>query len=210
MEPISVLCYGDSNTWGFNPGKADRFGWNQRWTGLLQQRLGETYRIIEEGLNGRTTVWTDPLAEYRNGKHLITPVLETHKPVDIVVLALGVNDLKAKYCATSYDIGRGVAALLSMIRTSATGPAGKSPEILLVAPAALGRLTELTEPFTGAAEKASRLPEQYRRAAQEFGCRFLDASASVRCSDLDGIHLDADGHRQMAALIEGAIREIRS
>src|SRR3954451_4104625 len=157
MEPISVLCYGDSNTWGYIPGKAQRFSWHQRWTGLLQQRLGESYRISEEGLNGRTTIWTDPLAEYRNGKHLNTPVLETHKPVDIVVLMLGLNDLKAKFSATPYDIGRGAASLLSIIRTAAAGPEGQSPQVLLIPPPALGQLTELAEPFTGASEKAGRV-----------------------------------------------------
>jgi len=201
MAAITVLCYGDSNTWGYEPGTGRRYAPEQRWTGVLSEQLGPDWRVVEEGLNGRTTVWTDPLAEYRNGKHLLLPCLETHKPIDVVVLFLGTNDLKAKFGATSYDIGRGIAVLLSIVRTSGAGPDGSAPKVLLISPPVIGNLTEFAEMFTGAAQKSRGLSAQYRSVAAEFGCEFLDAGEVVRSSDVDGIHLNAEEHRQLGVAV---------
>ena len=117
----TVLCYGDSNTWGYNPCTKRRYSAAIRWPGVLRGELGPAYHVIEEGLNGRTTIWTDPLAEYRNGKHLLTPCLETHKPLDVVILMLGTNDIKWKFSATPYDIGRGMATLVDLVQRSRSG-----------------------------------------------------------------------------------------
>jgi lysophospholipase L1-like esterase len=100
----TVLCYGDSNTWGYDPASKHRFRDSVRWTGVLQHLLSNRCRVIEEGLNGRTTVWPDPIAEYRNGKQMLIPTLETHKPLELVILMLGVNDCKRKFAASAYDI----------------------------------------------------------------------------------------------------------
>ena len=96
-----ILCFGDSNTWGWNPANKERFDENSRWTGILKNKLGENYDIIEEGLNGRTTVWDDPIEGYKNGKKHLPSCLESHRPLDIVVLMLGTNDLKSRFFGIS-------------------------------------------------------------------------------------------------------------
>ncbi len=107
-----ILCYGDSNTWGHIPVTGGRYGDDVRWTGVLQAALGEGYRVIEEGLNGRTTVHDDPIeGVYKNGKHYLIPCLESHRPLDLVIMMLGTNDLKMRFSLPPSDIARGVEAL---------------------------------------------------------------------------------------------------
>ena len=89
----TILCYGDSNTWGFEPVTRNLYGRTERWTGILRQELGLDYDVIEEGLNGRTTVWDDPIEGHKNGKEQIIPILKSHQPLDLVTIMLGTNDL---------------------------------------------------------------------------------------------------------------------
>ena len=96
----TILCYGDSNTYGYNPSNGFRYPENVRWTGRLQSALGEGYKIIEEGCNGRTTIFDDPLEGWKNGLGYLRPCLNSHKPVDIVIMMLGSNDLKETFHAS--------------------------------------------------------------------------------------------------------------
>ena len=97
----TIMCYGDSNTWGCiplaGPQPPRRYGPAQRWPGVLRRELGDGYWIVEEGLNGRTTVWDDPLEPFRSGKELLAPCLMTHEPIDLVIVMLGTNDLKRRF-----------------------------------------------------------------------------------------------------------------
>jgi lysophospholipase L1-like esterase len=97
----TILCYGDSNTWGAVPLQSleliERFGRSERWTGVLQRELGQAYEVIAEGCNGRTTVWEDPIEGYKNGKEYLIPCLDSHQPLDLVIIMLGTNDLKARF-----------------------------------------------------------------------------------------------------------------
>lgn len=112
-----ILCYGDSNTWGYDAAADDRFPEEVRWTGVLQQLLGEGFRVIEEGQPGRTTVWDDPIEEHRNGKTALYSVLESQSPVDLVVLMLGTNDLKPRFSLNAFDIAAGLERLVRIIQT---------------------------------------------------------------------------------------------
>jgi lysophospholipase L1-like esterase len=198
----SVLCYGDSNTFGTIPGTHyDRFPRFDRWPGALQQILGGEHYVIEEGLSGRTTVRDDPFEEGRNGKTSLLPCLRTHRPLDLVVLMLGTNDLKARFSFTAYDIARGAALLVTMIQQSYLGPGGDSPRVLLVAPPPLGKLIGLVEEFEGGPEKSRRLAEYYRQRAIELGCGFLDAGQVITSSEIDGLHFDAAGHHRLAQAV---------
>lgn len=205
-----ILCYGDSNTWGRNPATQARYDFDERWTGVLQLELGSGYRVIEEGLNGRTTVWTDPVAEYRNGKHFLVPCLETHRPIDLVILFLGTNDLKRKFSASPYDIGKGMAALVEIVKRSDAGPDGAPPKILMMAPPPVARLSEFAEMFDGAGEKSKKLASHYRQVAAESGCEFLDAAEFVVSSDIDGIHLEQSQHAVLGEALAERVRRILS
>ena len=147
----TVLCYGDSNTWGYNPTTGDRFGRDERWAGVLRRTLGEGYLVIEEGLNGRTTVWDDPLEDGRKGKVYLPPCLETHKPLDLVIIMLGTNDLKQRFSAPASDIAAGAGVLVGMVQKSETGPNGRPPRARLLAPPPLAARPGFAGLFAGAA-----------------------------------------------------------
>jgi lysophospholipase L1-like esterase len=204
----TVLCYGDSNTWGYDPASGERFPEDVRWPGVLARELGDEFRVIEEGLNARTTVRDDPVEEYKNGKDYFRPCLESHRPLDLVIVALGVNDLKARFFASASDVADGAGVLVAIAQRNGAGPDGSPPTVLLVAPPTVGRLTELAEMFAGAEEKSRGFARQYRRVAQKHGCELLDAGELVRSSDLDGIHLEVGEHRKLGEAVAARVREM--
>jgi lysophospholipase L1-like esterase len=186
-----VLCFGDSNTWGWNPATKERHPAEVRWPGILRARLGSGWTVIEEGLNGRTTVWDDAVMEGRNGRKYLVPCLDSHRPVDVVILMLGTNDVKVRIGASPHDIARGAGILVELIQRAGV------PRVILAAPPPLARLTEFAEQFEGGPEKSRLLPARYRAIAEERGCEFFDAGSVARCSDLDGVHIDAAEHRKL-------------
>ena len=204
----TVLCYGDSNTWGYEPASGDRFPEDVRWPGVLARELGSEFRVIEEGLNARTTVREDPVEEYKNGKDYLRPCLESHRPLDLVIIALGVNDLKTRFFASASDVADGAGFLVAIAQRSGAGPHGGPPAVLLVTPPPVGKLTELAEVFAGAAEKSKGFPRQYRRVANKYGCELLDAGELVRTSDLDGIHLEPGEHRKLGEAVAARVKEM--
>ena len=193
----TILCYGDSNTWGYDPATGERFGPDGRWPGVLARELGEGYRVIEEGLNGRTTVWDDPIDAHRNGREYLVPCLESHAPLDLVVIALGVNDLKARLALSASDIADGAGALVETVQRSATGPDGGAPAVLLLAPPPVGDLGDSSEMFEGAREKSRGFPKQYARVADKYGCGLLDLAGVVSPSAIDGVHFEAEEHEKI-------------
>jgi lysophospholipase L1-like esterase len=201
-----ILCFGDSNTWGYNPATRERFPRDIRWTGVLQAALGKDFHVIEEGLNGRTTVWEDPVEGDKVGKRHLPPCLESQAPLDLVVLMLGTNDTKQRYSAPPTDIARGIGVLLDIIAASTAGSKAKAPPVLLVAPVPLGKITEFAQMFEGGPEKSRALAPLYAALAQERGCPFFDAGSVARCSDKDGVHFEAPSHR---ALGEALAREVK-
>ena len=203
----TVLCYGDSNTWGYEPATGNRLPEDVRWPGVLARELGEGFRVIEEALNGRTTVRDDPVEEYKSGKDYLRPCLESHAPLDLVIIALGVNDLKARFFASASDVADGAGVLLSIARRSGAAPGGGSPAVVLVAPPPVGVLTELALMFAGAEEKSRGFSRQYRRVAKKYGCVLLDAGEVARASERDGIHLEADEHRKLGEAVAASVKE---
>jgi len=207
----TILCYGDSNTWGYSPSTQDRYGRDERWGGVLRNALGEEYVVIEEGLNGRTTVWDDPVEGiYKNGKTYLTPCLESHQPIDLVVILLGTNDLKRRFSAGTFDIAQGAGVLVQIIQKSETGPNGEAPRVLLLAPPPVANLagTDFVEMFKGAEEKSKHFSREFRRVAGELGCEFLDAGEIIVSSKLDAIHLDAEEHRKLGQAVAARVQEI--
>jgi lysophospholipase L1-like esterase len=203
-----ILCYGDSNTWGYNPVNQGRFSIHERWTGILGDILGADYRVIEEGLNGRTTVWDDPIEEFRNGKDYLLPCLYSHKPIDLVVLMLGTNDLKKRFSASALDIANGIGVLVEVIQRSGSGLDSHAPKILLIAPPVVGKLSGYSEMFEDAVEKSSKFGEYYRQVADLYDCEFLDASRVIRSGDLDGVHLEVDQHQKLGQAVADRVLNI--
>ncbi len=203
-----ILCYGDSNTWGYNPVTQERFDKNERWTGQLSRMLGSNYDVIEEGLNGRTTVWDDPIEGYKNGRDYLIPCLESHKPLDLVIILLGTNDLKKRFSVSAFDVAEGAGVLVQIVQKSNAGIMGGAPQVLLIAPPPVGKLTAFAELFEGAEAKSQKFAEHYRRVAAELGCPFFDTSTVIVSSDLDGIHFEQSEHAQLGQAVTVKVREI--
>ena len=215
-----ILCYGDSNTWGCIPRwqdlgvPSDRYAPDVRWTGRLASLLGEGYHIIEEGLGGRTSVYDFPGESWRNGLPYLPPCLLTHRPLDLVVLMLGTNDLHACLHPTSAHLGDGIRTLVDVVRaTPKCGRALTPPPILIIAPALIkeGQGRREVYPKLGgeAGEALSRqFAPVYRQAAEELGCYFLDAALYAQPSDADGLHWMPESHRRLADALAGVIPSI--
>lgn len=208
----TILCYGDSNTWGFDPALKDRFPAADRWTGVMSRKLGKGFTVIEEGLGGRTTVWDDPVeGGFKSGKDYLIPCLESHRPIDLVILWLGINDLKKRYSLPLSDVVRGVSVLIELILGSGAGPSGQAPRLLLLSPLPLGKLSEDYEDmFEGAAGKSARLPELYRQTAERYGCAYADASEIVSADEADGLHLSRPSHKTLGRALAAVASDLLS
>ncbi|MBX9623215.1 MAG: SGNH/GDSL hydrolase family protein [Gemmataceae bacterium] len=205
---ITVLCYGDSNTWGYEPGTARRLPREVRWPGVARAALGPRFELVEEGLNARTTVLDDPTRPGRSGLTYLRPCLESHAPLDLVVLMLGTNDLKHRFGLGAYDIAANAAMLIATVQQTPCGVGGVAPPVLLVSPPAIGELSNLADLFAGAGPKSRELARHYRAFAEQAGCRFLDAATVAEADPADGVHLGPAGHAALGRAIAAAIRDI--
>jgi len=205
-----IVCYGDSNTWGYDPRTETRYPDAVRWTGVLRQTLGEGYTIIEEGLNGRTTVWDDPIEEYRNGKDYLIPCMFSHQPFDLIIIMLGTNDLKARFDLPAEDIARGAGLLVEKAMQTPAGIDDAAPQVLMIAPPPIESLapTRFQHMFKGAEEKSRQFHEFYSAKAAELGCHYLNAGDVIISSKADAIHFDPDEHRKLGEAVAGKVRDI--
>ena len=212
----TILCFGDSNTWGFDPASitsshARRHPITVRWTGRLAAELGPEFRVIEEGQNGRTTVHEDPLNICRNGKDYLPACLESHKPIDIVVMMLGTNDLKSYYNLPLGEIANGAVVLAKMILASDAGPGHQPPKLLLVCPPLVGDLSHLPDleaKIPHGLARSQQFPRYYEAMASSLGCAYLNSQSLVQTSLVDGIHLEASEHVKLGSAIAAKLREM--
>lgn len=207
-----ILCFGDSNTFGTKDFTVpDRFDLQTRWTGLLARTLGNEFRIIEEGMPGRTTAFNDPLRDYRSGRHYLVPCLNSHRPLDLVITMLGTNDLQMRFSASPTDIATGIEILVDIIQKAGAGPNSCVPKILIIAPPPIGAIDPLEEPcWTGAYEKCGQLPKRYESVAGRYGCDFINSQAFLSVDDLgpDGLHLAESGHAKLGKHVAHRVTEI--
>ncbi|MBK8040921.1 MAG: SGNH/GDSL hydrolase family protein [Verrucomicrobiaceae bacterium] len=212
----NILCFGDSNTWGFIPESITesyprRHPHGVRWTGVLASELGDGFRVIEEGQNGRTTVHDDPFALVRNAKSILPAILESHKPLDLVVLMLGTNDLKNVFGVSPSEIAVGAKILSQAILNSDAGLAAKPPSLLLLCPPTVGQLSHLPDleaKLTNAQARSQQLPKHYEAVAASLGCAYLNTQEIVTPSPVDGIHLDAAAHQTLGLAIAAKIQSL--
>lgn len=213
MEQKNILCFGDSNTHGYNSRTGGRFGMEERWTRLLQKKLGDDYYIIEEGLSGRTTSFEDPVFEGLNGLSAIYPCMMSHEPLDLVMIMLGTNDTKDRFCANGFIIAKGMERLAQKALDVHAAWRDK-PNLLLVAPPPIGEGYASTcvagEMGEKCVERSRHLEEEYRAVAERLGCHFLDAGSipGVEMYPYDWMHLSLDGHKAFAEYLARYLPEI--
>lgn len=206
----TVLCYGDSLTWGYNAETLDRHAHGDRWPSVLAKALGPDVTVIAEGLNGRTTAYDDHLADCdRNGARILPTILHSHDPIDLVILFLGANDMKPVICGTAFGAVQGMERLVELVRRHAWsfGDA-EGPEVLIVSPPPLCETanTAFAAMFAGGVEQSAMLATLYADLADETGCGFFDAGSVAETTPLDGVHLDAKNTRAIGKGLEPIVR----
>lgn len=200
----TVLCYGDSNTHGFDPVTGGRYERSVRWPGRLQELLGEDYYVVEEGCNGRTTIFDDPEDAWKNGLTYLTPCLSSHKPLDYLIIMLGTNDLKQYYHASAEDIAAGAEKLVEITKAYFIHKSMAIPRILLVSPIEVGPdiLNSGHHSFElDAIDRSKAFPALYEAVAKKQGCLFLNAAAYCRPSGQDSLHLMPEEHEKLAQAV---------
>ena len=207
----NILCYGDSNTWGYDSKTDARFSFDKRWTGRLSKLLPEGYRVIEEGLCGRTTKYELPLESGRNGWHFYPVALSSTDPIDLVVLMLGTNDRRKNLRIAPQESALALEQYIQLTRATDLWGGRVKPQILIVSPPEIDPIVlETSVAFYYDEESVAtskKLKECYKELADKYGCAFLDAAAYCRVGK-DGVHLDEDGHKGLAEAMSKLIIEL--
>lgn len=205
----TILCFGDSNTWGCPPIEGldppERIAFDKRWPNVMAARLGNA-RVVEEGLSGRTTVFDDPIEGlHKNGARTLIAIIESHAPMDLIVLMLGTNDLKDQYSNSAFNSARGMLTLIQMIKGH-YALIDNGPEILVVTPV---KITEDAEPaMWGEGHRKSADHAYYlQQVAERTGCFHYDANRVVRAGS-DGVHLDEASHALLGAAVAKEVEAI--
>jgi lysophospholipase L1-like esterase len=203
----TIVCYGDSNTWGAIPRSDERYPRSVRWTGVLQNALGDDYEVVSEGLCGRTLVAENPKMKHRTGITHLQAILESADPVELVIVMLGTNDVKTGYDLSPEDITEHLSQTIQFIQK---GPADiKVPKILVICPPSVvvpsdgqldGRMIEGPTKFKA-------LPDLFRAVAETCGCGYINAGEHISSSLVDGYHWDADAHAKLAGVIAVYIKK---
>ncbi|MDR0877157.1 MAG: SGNH/GDSL hydrolase family protein [Treponema sp.] len=211
----TILCYGDSNTWGHNPRTKERYDHKTRWPMVLKSLLNKgcaeddpDWWIVEEGLCGRTSCREDDVEGDRNGLRQLIPILESHKPLDIVIVLLGTNDLKIRFRPTPYDIARGAQRIVTAVQDSRTGPGNTSPKVIMICPPPTVEADGFKHLFGNSVELSKQLPPQFEALAKESGAIFLDAGKHIKTSTADGIHLEPEDHRKLAEAVAEIVKTL--
>ncbi len=211
----TILCYGDSNTWGYDPKKQCRHDYKTRWPMALKNILNKNapqnepeWWVVEEGLSGRTSCREDQIEGDKNGLRQLLPILESHKPIDLVAVMLGTNDLKPRFNPSPYDIAQGVKNIAVAIQKTDFGPDNKAPKVLIICPPPTLDCSALKQIFGDSAELSKKLPFFYKACAAECGAAFLDAGKYIKSSPVDGVHLESEAQLLLAEAVAESVKSL--
>ncbi len=206
MEKIRILCYGDSNTWGYISGSDHKRYMEERWPRILQKLLGEKYEIIEEGLNSRTLISNDTRSgrEGRNGFEYLLPCLDSHDPLDMVIIMLGTNEMKTSYYRNPKEIGNLFEEyFVKKILNRKSQCRDTFPKLLVIAPPVI---TKENPNYIGWIEKSEMINDIYKDIALRNNCLFL-SNEDLEPGE-DGVHLTRDSHRILASRLSQMVKEV--
>lgn len=192
-----VLCYGDSNTWGYNPVNGLRLSEKERWTGVLQKNLGDGFEVIEDGLNGRAVL---------GDSSSFSDALQYNSPFDVAVIFLGINDICFEKETRIEELSAGIDKMISLLRSSAAGPEPARPEVILMSALPVHEAQINDGLFELEAEKVIRYGDAIRKLAARRGCGFFDPGRIIQSSALDGIHIEAAEHKKLGLFAADYIR----
>ncbi len=211
MTTRTILCFGDSNTHGTIPmpsiDASGRFAHAARWPSVMAGVLGHGYEVIAEGHPGRTTAHDDPIeGKNRNGMRMIAALLETHLPLDLVIIKLGTNDLKYRFHLNATDVAFGVENLVKLIRASTAGPGGTAPRVMVICPPPLREIGDLGDIFAGGASTSQGLSEAFAKMARRIKVPLLDAGDHIAVSHVDGVHYEAEAQVVLGMAVAEAVQ----
>ncbi|MEQ8658065.1 MAG: SGNH/GDSL hydrolase family protein [Hyphomicrobiales bacterium] len=206
MTPKTILCFGDSNTHGTLPMTSltdvRRLPLEHRWTSIMAAALGAAWQVIAEGHPGRTSVHDDPIeGAHKNAMRTLPALLESHRPIDLVILMLGTNDLKSRFQVSAAEIALSVEKLVGTIKASPCGQDQHPPQLLVVTPPPLRDAGVLMEFFEGGVEKSSRFTKAFAAMGKRASVLVWDAGTACSMSLIDGIHLDEEGHKALGSAL---------
>lgn len=215
-----IMIYGDSNTWGYMPvesGPTTRYPADVRWPGVLEERLGSDYEVIVEGLSARTTDIPDTTLPHISGAGLdgsayLSPALASHLPLDLVVIMLGTNDVKAMFDRSPFRISLGIGKLIDIVDQTegGVGTSYSAPEVLVLSPPPLGDLAPegRAERFAGGVEKTEALPALYEAVAKASGAEFFDVGTLTTTDGVDGVHFSAEAHKEIGVGVADKVKSV--
>jgi lysophospholipase L1-like esterase len=206
----NILCFGDSNTWGYTPISGNRYSINERWPRVLQANLGDKYHVIEEGLCGRTISSHMQDRPQRSGQELLPALLESHRPLDLVIVMLGTNDLQHCFNLSAEEIASNIKSFCLMIKDNEfISQHNPETKILLISPAHLAELPiEDQCSFKGGQLKSKQLAKYYSQVAIDLQIEFLDAENFVKTTSIDGIHWTKEQHKKFGEVLSATINNI--
>lgn len=203
-----IVCFGDSNTYGYITETGRRYKKNVRWPGRLEKLLGDSYQVVEEGLCGRTSAFEDKTEPGLCGLDSIERVIKEQEPLDLLVVMLGSNDCKTQFGAAAEEITEGVKKVIQKARESSS----EEFDILLIAPAMMTeRIADsgFGSEFDMRSVAVSReLAKNYQALTEHEKINFLDGSLVTRVGEADGLHLAEEGHQMLAEAVYQKILEI--
>ena len=190
-----IICYGDSNTFGYNPKDGSRFDENIRWTSLLQKNLGAEYVVINEGMCDRTGFVNNPKGELFSAPKHFPEFTKKSGNIDLLILWIGTNDLQFQYNISLSTIERGLENLIKLAKT-------KAKKILIISPVILNE-NILKGAFNYQFDKTSIVKSRkvgivYKKIAEIYNCKLFDINTIVNPSDIDGLHYNSNSHRIIA------------
>ena len=207
----SILAFGDSLTWGFKAGEWTRHPFDVRWPNVLAAGLNNAARVIEEGHNGRTTIYDDHTClDNRRGSDVLPMLLASHQPLDLVIIMLGTNDIKFSGRCRAFDARLGMTRLVEITKTFGYLPAYKPPEVLIVAPPAMVPTTDefFNELWGHAIAESKLFAHHYAIVAKEMGVHFFDAGKVAVADPTDGGHLDAENTMAIGTALVPVVKRI--
>lgn len=214
-KEMNILCYGDSNTWGWVPSSMGlkRYNKENRWPGILQNILGDSYNIMEDGLGARTTSFDDPRPELplRNGLKTLPIILEAHLPIEIVILMLGTTDTKEMLNISVKQTTQSMKQIIQTIKEYRTLENTQNPKILLIVPPIVKEIADFASKlFKGATKKTTQLIESYKELAKEENIFYLNPNDKIKVDEIEGVHIDNDNHKILGKLVANKILEINT
>lgn len=206
-----ILIYSDSLTWGIIPNTRKRLPYDKRWPGVFDSTLNElgvNVRVIENCLNGRRTVWSDPFKSGRDGSEHLAQTIEMHSPLKLVIILLGSNDFQCTHNNNAWLSAQGMVKLINTIRTAPIEPGMPTPQIMVVAPPKIIKPKGvIANKFANAEHRGVGLAQELESVAKEYSVLYFDANSVTAASEIDGIHLDEPQHKVLGEAIAHEVKQ---